>query len=365
MDVLLIGARPNAQGPIPRLGKWMQDGLEQCGCKVDVVGWGQHQPGEMLLQKIFRRPYDAFEIINWIARREHDVILLNSGHDWRALIRDIPLLLAARWCRMPYILLYHGTIRNSSLTSSKFLYRGLFSWGLRRSAGVFALSKEEEHTVRALCPECSVATVPYPFLGRKLSDERSQRLSGRIKGKVTLAFVARLIEAKGPLVLIRALSVALEKVSCCLVVAGDGPMRERIATLVPNLNLGKHVIMTGQLEHDEVWELLSKADIFILPTWHEEGFPVAILEAMAAGLPIITTRAGGISDWLKEDVNALYVIQQDVNSLAEKIILLCEDASLRERIGNENRILIRRFEPTIVMHEYLKWMETWTGKFNL
>jgi len=101
--------------------------------------------------------------------------------------------------------------------------------------------------------------------------------------------------------------------------------------------------LLGTVVGERKVQLLSDADLFVLPS-HNEGLPIAILEALAAGLPIVSTPVGGIPGAIHDGYNGFLVSPGDVNSLTEKIAILAKDVNLREIMGKRSR--------EIAEHEY-------------
>jgi glycosyltransferase involved in cell wall biosynthesis len=112
----------------------------------------------------------------------------------------------------------------------------------------------------------------------------------------------------------------------------------------------------GWQPHADVLATLAVADVLVLPTWHPEGFPVAVLEAMAAGLAVVTTRVGGMPDLLRQGQHVLYVPPRAPEILAENLLLILRNGDLRARMGHANRELIAQFEPRRAMEEPLAFM---------
>jgi glycosyltransferase involved in cell wall biosynthesis len=122
-----------------------------------------------------------------------------------------------------------------------------------------------------------------------------------------------------------------------LVIAGDGPDREEIERLAEPL--GSRVVMTGHL--DEVMELLDATDVLLHPT-HLDAFPTALLEAMAAGVPIVATAVGGIPEIVEPGTSGVLVASPpDPGAIAGALAPLLEDEQLRRRLGERGR---ERFE---------------------
>jgi len=103
------------------------------------------------------------------------------------------------------------------------------------------------------------------------------------------------------------------------------------------------VTIAGKVSGEEKFRLIKSADIFVLPTYYPpEGHPWSIVEAMAAGLPVISTDQGAITESVIDSVNGYIVEKNDPRDLAEKIIRLCRDSDLRLHMSRESRRLYER-----------------------
>jgi len=116
--------------------------------------------------------------------------------------------------------------------------------------------------------------------------------------------------------------------------AGDGDL-EKVARLCREKKIEKNVFILGWLDRSKLMEALKNASIFLLPSYNE-GLPVAMIEAMASGLPVISTRAGGIPEAIEEGVNGFLVDPGCKQELTDSIIKLLRDRKLREIMGRNN-----------------------------
>ena len=160
---------------------------------------------------------------------------------------------------------------------------------------------------------------------------------------VTIVAVARLVEKKGLGDAIRA--VAQLQCAYEFVIAGDGPLRESLEALISELRLAHSVRLCGPLARGGIADLLRRADIFLAPSVTAadgdiEGIPVAIMEAMATGLPVVSTRHSGIPELVRDDVSGFLVDEGDVLALAGRLSQLAGDTSLRTRMGAAGRRII-------------------------
>lgn len=128
-------------------------------------------------------------------------------------------------------------------------------------------------------------------------------------------FTGRIVREKGVFDLLRALSISKLDGRCRCVFAGDGPDLSACKSMVADLGL-KNVIFTGSLCSSDVRKLLIKADVFVLPTYHPEGFPNSVLEAMAVGLPVIATDVGAIIESVQHEKNGLIIPVRDASELS-------------------------------------------------
>jgi glycosyltransferase involved in cell wall biosynthesis len=159
-----------------------------------------------------------------------------------------------------------------------------------------------------------------------------------VASPVTLLSVGRLRAPKDFLTLVRAMA-ALEPGSACLRIAGDGPDRAAVASEVARLGLGDMVELLGT--RSDVPELLAGADVFVLSS-DSEGLPMSVLEAMAAGLPVVASAVGGVPEAVRGGETGTLVPPRDSAALAQALIRLVADPALRARLGEAGRRRVER-----------------------
>ncbi len=155
-------------------------------------------------------------------------------------------------------------------------------------------------------------------------------------GRSIVLTLARLAQQKGIGYLIEAASQVPEAL---FAVAGDGPERAALEAKVEACGLRGRVVFLGHRR--DVPELLASCDAFVLPSLYE-GLPVSVLEAMAAGRPVIATRIGGTDEAVKDGVTGLLVPPADPAALAQAIHRLLTDLGLARRLGAAARAWVRR-----------------------
>lgn len=172
-----------------------------------------------------------------------------------------------------------------------------------------------------------------------------------IDRQATVAAMGRLTWAKGFDVLLRAFAAcAALHPAWNLILIGDGEERERLGALARTLGIQDRVLMVGRMTRPEV--TLRQAGVFVLPSRYE-GFPNALLEAMACGTPTIATEyAPGSESVVRHGVDGLLVPVDDVEALAAALSRLMGDADLRANLGRRASDVIERFSFEKIMAEW-------------
>ncbi len=147
--------------------------------------------------------------------------------------------------------------------------------------------------------------------------------------------VTRLSPQKAPLDLVAAFAHIYKKQPAAwFIIVGDGPLRPEVEADLAAADIADRVILTG-LRRD-IPELMAAFDVFVLSSlW--EGLPRVLPQAMATGLPIVTTRADGSAEAVVDGENGFLVERGEPQALAQKILALLDDGELRERMGENGR----------------------------
>lgn len=124
-----------------------------------------------------------------------------------------------------------------------------------------------------------------------------------------------------------------------LLIVGDGPDRPAVEALVAQFALTDAVTLTGW--RTDLPAVYAASDIYTLTTWGWEGLPLTVLEAMAAGLPVVGTRAGGFGEAVVENVTGILAQRQSVASLEDALLRLLQDGARRARLGAAGRGRVR------------------------
>lgn len=183
---------------------------------------------------------------------------------------------------------------------------------------------------------------------------------GLTSESLQILYAGRLRTRKAVAVLIEAFARVRQKhVNARLVVAGDGEQRDALEQQASELDMGENAVhFLGAIPRPEMVRWYRRADIFCLPSIYE-GFPLAILEAMAAGLPIVTTTASGMPEAVDEGVSGWLVPTEDVTALSDALCRLLADERLRESMGKAS---LQRVQNHFAIDKICAdYMDLWQG----
>jgi colanic acid/amylovoran biosynthesis glycosyltransferase len=214
----------------------------------------------------------------------------------------------------------------------------------RLASFIISISQYNKHTFLRECPDADPEKIRIVRCGVDLRKFQPRRL--RRGEEICLLSVGRLVEKKGFAYLIHACRVLKErghKFNC--VAVGDDPDRTLLEQLIKELDLEEDVRLVGGIPHSSVRDYYEKADIFVLPCViaqdnDQDGIPVVLIEAMAMGLPCVSTRISGIPELIEHRVSGLLVESRNVTELANAIEELIKNEDLRKELGSNGRIKV-------------------------
>jgi colanic acid/amylovoran biosynthesis glycosyltransferase len=174
-----------------------------------------------------------------------------------------------------------------------------------------------------------------------------------------LVTVARLVEKKGVEYAIRAVArLVADGIAVEYCVVGDGPLHGAIEKLVVELGLSDQVKIMGAMSHASVAALLTYSHVMVAPSvtaanGDMEGIPVAMMEAMASGLPVVSTIHSGIPELISDGVTGYLVPERDTDALAEKLRFVAEHESEWPRVAHAARRFVEENHDISVLNDQL------------
>ncbi len=159
-------------------------------------------------------------------------------------------------------------------------------------------------------------------------------------GSPRIAVVANFFPYKGHRYLIQAIPAVLaEFPRARFVLAGEGESRPSMTALADQLGVAERVTFTGEIS--DALDLIRESDLFVLPSVSSEGLPITLVEAMALGRPVVTTRAAGIPEIAEDGVTARVVAPRDAAALSSAIVSVLKDRRFAGRMAAQARAVAR------------------------
>lgn len=260
--------------------------------------------------------------------------------------------LAASACKVPVIVhTFHGHVFHSYFGKTKTaVFKSIERYLAKRSDAIVAISpkqKEELAIEHRICPPEKITVIPLGFdLSRFRENKEVKRNAfrteyGLSEADVAVVIVGRLVPVKNHVMFLRALKLALESTKSPVraFIVGDGEERAALETAARELGFdfaterspgNKALTFTSWIK--DVDRVLAGSDIVCLTSWNE-GTPVSLIEAQAAGKPVITTNVGGVENIVAPGITALLCEPGDEKTFAEHLAGLCDNPGKRAEMG--------------------------------
>ena len=214
----------------------------------------------------------------------------------------------------------------------------VFLFMAKRASRIIMVSKtvEQELKAEAVNPEkvCRISNGVNLRTCDNGGDKGQTRNKLKIPDRKTVIYTGRLSPEKGVDFLLRCFSKVAKSISCQLIIIADGPGKKHVMKIIDRLALWNVVLVIPTVE--EVTPYLKASDLFILPSQFE-GLSNSLLEAMACGLPVISTSVGGSIDIIESGVNGLLVEYNNEDGLSQAISRVLEDSELAYNLGKHAR----------------------------
>jgi glycosyltransferase involved in cell wall biosynthesis len=316
-------------------------GFVRLGDEVEVVASNSLKTRRSEIYEgisIIRTPFFGKNLIGWILTtvfslsvllrksRNADVV---HGHDIASIF---PCMLAKIFQGKPFVLTLHSS--HFIKVSGKPVFKNYLRWGVKGADYVFAASEEIKRIANKLLPDKKIEALINP-VDIEIFSPKAKPSIGREKGELILVCPRRLVEKNGVHFLIEAMPKICLKKKVKLVVAGDGPLRDRIEKRLKDLKIEKNVMLLGTVPNDKMPGIISSGDLIVIPSLME-ATSVAALEAMACGKAIAASRVGGLPEIIDKQVGFLMEAGNPFD-ISEKINIALNDINLLKRKGKAAR----------------------------
>lgn len=295
-------------------------------CNFKHFQVGGEGRSESVFDKVWRLFSGPVFFFLFLLRHRPDIVQLNTSLEPKSFWRDLLFLCLAKLLRRRVVYQVHGGALPQDFFSGHPLLTKLLRWVLCWPDVVVLLAQSELEAYQRFVTKQRLVVIPNAIE----TDALVQRPLDKVnQAQLHLVYVGRLAESKGVFEALEALSLLIKTGhDLRLTLAGGGPDEARFKERVSSLALVNSVTFAGPLFGKAKDDLWCGSDIFVFPTYHREGLPYALLEAMAAGAVPVTTRVGAIPDVMVDGVHGRFVPTQNVQSLVQVLTDLDSDRTL-------------------------------------
>jgi colanic acid/amylovoran biosynthesis glycosyltransferase len=275
-------------------------------------------------------PIKTIYLRNFFRRNKINVVLAEYG------IIGAAVLKACKELKISLVVHFHGSdaYTHEVIDQYKHKYKEMFDY----SSAIIVVSRHMvEQLIRLGAPREKVFYSPYGV------DTKQFQQGCGLSAPMRVIAVGRFVEKKAPYLTILAFEKVLQRLpEAKLVMVGSGMLHDVCRRLIKSLHIEESVDLKGILSHDQVAELMQNSRVFVqhslVPASGDcEGTPVAVLEAAASGLPVVSTKHAGIIDAVRQGETGFLVDEGDIEAMAEYIYQLLSNPDLATRMGNSAR----------------------------
>ncbi|MBB3839612.1 glycosyltransferase involved in cell wall biosynthesis [Runella defluvii] len=307
--------------------------------RIDEVGHINYSKIFFLLKSFFRIAYMVFKF-------KPDLCYLTPTSDGWAFYRDFIIIQFMKLFKLKIILHFHN---KASHKWGKEWYNKLLLKYYYKEVKVVLLGNQVYLEKSKYVSEENVFYCPNAVISKSQIKTQSPIISKKIK----FLFVSNMMKTKGVYVLLKACQILKERCfefQCDFVGAWKDVKREDFVQRIEEYNLVDEVFFHGEKYNDEKDMYFASADVFVFPTYyHSEVFSLVLLEAMDFSLPCISTNNGAIESIIVDGITGFCVAQENVETLAEKMIWMIENPEKRLEMGLLSK---KRFDENFTFNHF-------------
>lgn len=359
--ILIVGQLPPPYHGSNVMTEMTLRALQQAGYKSVFVNKSFSKDmktiGRFSIRKLLRIPILALLLLKARIVEQPKLCIYFIGCSKGAFLVDAFLVFLLRVYRLPYILRFGGKgfrdLQNQSL-----FWRLLVSVTLSNALGGIVVGETLKEDVDLFISRDRLVTVPNAIEWQPLMRQPLR------KEYVQVLFLSNLTPSKGPMEFLKAAKIVIhQEKSIRFVLAGavwSQPFYQELQSYISNAELSDFVEMPGGVYGEQKEDLFSSSDIFVFPTYYET-FGIVNVEAMRAGLPVISSPEGAIPEVVQDGVTGYIVNPKNPEEIADRILRLVRDADLRERMGRAGR---EAFESKYTLSAYARNLDVAICFFN-
>jgi len=334
------------------------DAFQKAGAETATCTYGNWGAANGFISSFKLVFKNAFDLKKIAAKQKCDIVYLNTALDIKTLIRDsITIFILQRHDKKIRIVLkFHGSESAAVLSKTNLLKKYIF----RKASLLLVLSNEERNNFLKAGVSPDKVQVTANVIQKCLysPDHDFKKKSGIDAETDILLFVGRFMPEKGILDLVEACRLLKkDHIKFQLFCLGNGPLTDEVNGLIKAYDLEDNVKLPGHIPERETRYYYSNCDVLILPTYHQEGFPMAVFQAVGAGKPVITTKIRAAADYFTEYENCMWVEKKNPQQLYKKIFELLNDKVMQDKMKQNNLALAEKFTAAKIVNNLLEYFK--------
>jgi glycosyltransferase involved in cell wall biosynthesis len=333
--VVLVGPLPPPAGGMANQTRQLAELLSAASLSVSLVQTNApYRPGWAARLPVVRA---AFRLVPYLLTLWRETaggsvvhVMANSGWAWHLFAT--PAIWVSRWRRVPVVVNYRGGEAAQFLENSHRVVRG----SMRRVQGLVVPSAFLQEVFARFAMQATV--VP-----NIINIERFRPRGVRVSGVAHLVVARNLEPLYDNATAIEAFRMVRARLPYArLTIAGSGPQALELAKLVSRLQLDDSIVFAGRLDRDAMAELYRSADLVLNPSL-ADNMPNSVLEALASGVPVVTTNVGGVPFIVKDHETAMLVPPGDPSAMARASLRVLEDDALWHRLSSAGVVEVQKY----------------------
>jgi len=272
----------------------------------------------------------------FLKKNRIEIVHLNSGLTWVSLLREGVFSIIAKFAGCKTLFFIHGWKEKefNKILENKFRKNFVINV-LNKQSGVIVLAKQFKEKVVNLGIDAEKIFVSSTMVESEKYRPEKKEFSKPFK----VLFCANMVREKGPYELLESVTLISNRFSDIqFIFVGKGKDLGNLRSMAKRLGIEGKVMFTGYVSKSRKIKIFKESHVFAFPTYYGEGFPTVVLEAMAAGLPVISTPNAGLVSAIQsgKDGFLLKTMPSDPKEIAEKIIQLIENPELMKKMSENN-----------------------------
>ena len=297
-------------------------------------------------------PYESAltsKLVDVIRFEKLDVLHLHYAIPHASAAHMAQMILKEEGIHIPFITTLHGT--DITLVGKDPFFKPIITYSINNSSAVTTVSESlKQETYDHFNIKNGIEVIPN-FICVKDLKFTINREKYADKDELILCHVSNFRKVKRVQDVIKIFAKVRTKINAKLILIGDGPERDTMEMLCRELGTCKHTTFTGYVNNTT--ELLSICDMFILPS-ETESFGLAALEAMAVGVPVISTNTGGIPEVNEHNFSGMTSNVGDVEDMAKNAIEILSDTDKLNTFKKNAKLQAAKFDRDVVVNQYIE-----------